>query len=88
MPVGTSTNSCGPRQSGRFPRDRHAEEDPSAGAIRDHRANASRERGQSIEDNIRKVTSAVATVLIPMIDELSGLEESDFGESGILGEGD
>ena len=46
------------------------------------------EQRQTVQDNIREVSSAVAPVLIPMIDELSGLEESDFEESGILREDD
>lgn len=43
---------------------------------------------RSVQDNIRDVSSALAPVLIPMIDELSGLEESDFEQAGILGEGE
>src|SRR5579864_6132309 len=37
---GASRPRCGPGQSCRHPRDRYAEEDATAGAIRDHRANA------------------------------------------------
>ena len=43
--VGASRSRCVPEQSCRPARDRHAEEDPAAGAIRDHRANARRGRG-------------------------------------------
>src|SRR2546426_9037878 len=35
--VGLRVHRCGPGQSSRRPRDSHAEEDPAAGAIRDHR---------------------------------------------------
>ena len=42
------------------------------------------EERRSIWDNIRDVSAALAPVLIPMIDELSGLEESDL-KSGIAG---
>jgi len=37
-----------------------------------------------VEDEIRKVTKALAPVLIPLIDELSGLKREDFeGEDGL-----
>jgi hypothetical protein len=40
----------------------------------------------SVQDRIRQVTQAVAPVLLPMIDQLSGLEEDQFEELSIAGE--
>jgi hypothetical protein len=40
----------------------------------------------SVYDQIRRVSAAVAPVLLPMIDQLSGLDESELGELGIIGE--
>jgi len=40
----------------------------------------------NVYDQIRSVSAATAPVLIPMIDQLSGLDESELGEQGIIGE--
>ena len=48
---------CGPGQSGRRPRDCHAEEDTAAGAVRDHRANAG--RGRRLDHGGASETGAV-----------------------------
>lgn len=44
------------------------------------------DESQSVQDQIRQVSDAVAPVLLPMIDQLSGLNESELEELGILGE--
>ena len=44
------------------------------------------ESGINVYDQIRQVSAAVAPVLIPMIDQLSGLDESELGELGMIGE--
>jgi hypothetical protein len=41
---------------------------------------------ESPQDTIRKVSSAMAPVMIPMIDQLSGLTEDQLGEVSIIGE--
>lgn len=41
---------------------------------------------QLIDERIRAVTEAVAPVLLPMIDQLSGLDETSLDEVAILGE--
>lgn len=50
------------------------------------KGNGRDEDAQPIDDRIRAVTEAVAPVLLPMIDQLSGLEESELDEMGVLGE--
>ena len=42
------------------------------------------DREMSIPDEIRKLTQAVAPVLLPMIDQLSGLDESELMSMGML----
>ncbi|MCA9305049.1 MAG: hypothetical protein KDA16_00825 [Phycisphaerales bacterium] len=42
--------------------------------------------GQSVQDRIRQVTRAVAPVLLPMIDQLSGLDENQLEELSSIGE--
>ena len=44
------------------------------------------DESQPVQDQIRQVSDAVAPVLLPMIDQLSGLNESELEELGILGE--
>ena len=46
------------------------------------------EEGPSVNDRIRKVSGAVAPVLLPMIDQLSGLNEDDLGVFSAVGEDD
>lgn len=43
---------------------------------------------RSVQDRIRQVSTAVAPVLLPMIDQLSGLNEDDLEMFGELGEDD
>lgn len=43
---------------------------------------------QSVQDRIREVSAAVAPVLLPMIDQLSGLSEGDLEMLGGLGDDD
>ena len=53
----------------------------------DNRDDESEEGDQpTTQERIRAVTSAVAPVLLPMIDGLSGLQESDFNETGAFGD--
>ena len=40
----------------------------------------------TIHDQIRQVSKAVAPVLLPMIDQLAGLNEDDIGTFGMIGE--
>ena len=40
----------------------------------------------TVQDRIRKVSEAVAPVILPMIDQLSGLDESEFEEMGVIGD--
>ena len=40
----------------------------------------------SIEDRIRAVTRAVSPVLLPMIDQLSGLSEDELESMGMVGD--
>jgi hypothetical protein len=40
----------------------------------------------SIQDQIRKVSEAVAPVLLPMIDQLAGLNENDIEELSMIGD--
>lgn len=42
--------------------------------------------GPSVQDRIRHVSSAVAPVLLPMIDQLSGLNEDDLEVLGVIGD--
>lgn len=46
------------------------------------------EDGQQVQDRIRQVSTAVAPVLLPMIDQLSGLNEDDLEVLGELGDDD
>lgn len=43
-------------------------------------------RDDAIQDRIREVSKAIAPVLIPMIDQLSGLDEDDLNEISVLAE--
>ena len=45
------------------------------------------EHAVSVQDEIRNVTEAVAPVLLPMIDQLSGLDESELMSTGMLDDG-
>ena len=47
---------------------------------------AENENEISIQDNIRRTTTAVAPVLLPMIDQLSGLREDDMEAFGDIGD--
>ena len=40
----------------------------------------------SIQDQIRSVSQAAAPVLLPMIDQVSGLDESELAGMGMLGD--
>lgn len=53
-----------------------------------HNAGDGPENGEvpSVQDRIRQVTQAVAPVLLPMIDQLSGLEEDQLEELSTAGE--
>lgn len=50
------------------------------------KANGRGDGEQPIDERIRAVTEAIAPVLLPMIDQLSGLDESSLDEVAILGE--
>jgi hypothetical protein len=45
----------------------------------------SRESG-SVQDTIRRISGAVAPVILPIIDQLSGLSEEDLTELSMAGE--
>jgi len=48
--------------------------------------NGNGEYDQPIDEQIKKVTEAIAPVLLPMIDQLSGLDESSLDEVAVFGE--
>jgi len=48
--------------------------------------NDSDQQAETIQDQIRKVSKAVAPVLLPMIDQLAGLNEDDIEGSSAIGE--
>jgi hypothetical protein len=45
-----------------------------------------KDEAEPVQDRIRKITGAVAPVLLPMIDQLSGLDETELEEMGMIGE--
>ena len=55
---------------------------------REHKASEGvvNEGQPSVQDTIRKISQAVAPVLIPMIDHLSGLTDDEFVETSARGE--
>ena len=53
---------------------------------RDQRAEKEREDSQTAEDVIRQVTAAIAPVVLPVIDQLSGLSEEVLEEISVRGE--
>jgi len=46
----------------------------------------SEQEGNTVQDRIRQVSKAVAPVLLPMIDQLAGLNEEDIEAISVLGE--
>jgi hypothetical protein len=50
------------------------------------KANNDEEQQTDVHDGIRKVTEAMAPVLLPMIDQLAGLDEDDIETVSMLGE--
>ena len=49
-----------------------------------HTSPGNGEHAMPVQDEIRNVTAAVAPVLLPMIDQLSGLDESELMSTGML----
>ncbi len=46
----------------------------------EHHGDGDATDGPSVQDRIRAVSQAVAPILLPMIDQLSGLDESELGQ--------